>query len=67
MTLDGAMKDSISSLRLGFYSLLPACDDLGRAIIFNNAWSSKVCLDVNGCFPIDTDEVRTAMIVGYTV
>ena len=57
MTLDGAMKESIDSIRLGFYSLLPACDDLGRAIIFNNTWS-KVCLDANGCFPIDADEVR---------
>ena len=64
MTLDGAMKESIDSIRLGFYSLLPACDDLGRAIIFNNTWS-KVCLDANGCFPIDADEVRRRTITNY--
>ena len=62
MTLDGAMKESIDSIRLGFYSLLPACDDLGRAIIFNNTWS-KVCLDANGCFPIDADEVRRELCI----
>ena len=48
MTLNGAMRNHLKDLKIGFLTILPVCDTIGRAVIYCNSSSLDVKQHYNG-------------------